>query len=168
VLSIAITRAEHYNRSREKEEIMDQEQRRFWNDLLAYYRQELQERQSPAMVSMLGFLHGEERALQDKRLAARGHVYLLDRGKLRIKLIDQLDPSDAPYLMAELEANQAMAEEHSAVDDEQTVTQFPGGATFTHPHYEDATEHLRKQWRNLKETWRPAETDGYPPGPSIS
>ena len=48
---------------------MDLEQRRFWDDLLAYYRQELQERQSPAMVSMLGFFHREERALEDKRLA---------------------------------------------------------------------------------------------------
>lgn len=39
---------------------MDREQRRFWDDLLAYYRQELQERQSPAMISMVGFFHGEE------------------------------------------------------------------------------------------------------------
>jgi hypothetical protein len=144
---------------REKEETMDLEQRRFWNDLLAYYRQELQERQSPAMVSMLGFFHGQERALEDKRLAESGYVYLLVRGKLRTKHIDQLDPSDAPYLMAELEANQAMAEEHSAADGEQTVTEFPGGATFAHPHYEDATKHLRERWRNLKETWRPAEKD---------
>ena len=93
---------------------MDQKQRRFWDDLLTYYRQELQERQSPAMVSMLGFFHGEQRALEDKRLAEKGYVYLLNRGKLRIKHIDQLNPSDVPYLMADLEANQAMAEEHSA------------------------------------------------------
>lgn len=132
---------------------MDEEQRQFWDDLLAYYRQELQERQSPAMVSMLGFFHGEEQALQDKRLAEGGYVYLLERGKLRTKHIDQLDPSDAPYLMAELEANQAMAEEHSAAEGEATVTQMPGGATFTHPHYDDATKHLRERWRNLKEAW---------------
>ena len=138
---------------------MDQEQRRFWEDLLAYYRQELQERQSPAMVSMLGFFHGENQALEDKRLAERGYVYLLDRGRLRTKHIDQLNPSDVPYLMAELEANQAMAEEHSAADGEQTITEFPGGATFTHPHYEDATKHLREQWRNLKETWGLPEID---------
>ncbi len=138
---------------------MDQEQRRFWEDLLAYYRQELQERQSPAMVSMLGFFHGENQALEDKRLAERGYVYLLDRGRLRTKHIDQLNSSDVPYLMAELEANQAMAEEHSAADGEQTITEFPGGATFTHPHYEDATKHLREQWRNLKETWGLPEID---------
>jgi hypothetical protein len=138
---------------------MDQEQRQFWDDLLAYYRQELQERQSPAMVSMLGFFHGEAQALEDKRLAEEGCVYLLKDGKLLTKHIDDLSPSDAPYLMAELERNQAMAEEHSAADGEETVTEIPGGATFTHPHYEDTTKHLRERWRNLKETWRPAETD---------
>jgi hypothetical protein len=132
---------------------MDQEQHQFWDDLLAYYRQELQERQSPAMVSMLGFFHGEDQALEDKNLAERGYVYLLVRDKLRIKHIDQLRPSDAPYLMAELEANQAMAEEHSAAEGEQTVTELPGGATFTHPHYEDATLHLRERWRKLKGGW---------------
>ena len=132
---------------------MDQQQRQFWDDLLAYYRQELRERQSPAMVSMLGFFHGEEQALEDKRLAERGYVYLLVRGKLRIKHIEQLNPSDMPYLMTELEANQAMAEEHSAAEGEETVTQLPGGATFTHPHYEDATGHLRERWRGLKGKW---------------
>ena len=132
---------------------MDQEQQRFWDDLLAYYRQELQERQSPAMVSMLGFFHGEEQALEDKRLAEEGRVYLLKGGKLLTKRIDELDPSAAPYLMAELEANEAMAQEHSAAEGEATVTQMPGGTTFTHPHYEDATKHLRERWRKLKETW---------------
>jgi hypothetical protein len=132
---------------------MDRQQRQFWDELLAYYRQELRERQSPAMVSMLGFFHGEERALEDKRLAERGYVYLLVRGKLKIKHIEQLNPSDAPYLMADLEANQAMAEEHSAAEGEETVTQLPGGATFTHPHYEDATRHLRERWRKLQGEW---------------
>ena len=61
---------------------MDEEQRQFWDELLAYYRQELQERQSPAMVSMLGFFHGEKQALEDKRLAEAGRVYLLKDGKL--------------------------------------------------------------------------------------
>jgi hypothetical protein len=105
------------------------------------------------MVSMLGFFHGEQQALRDKRLAERGYVYLLERGELRTKHLDQLKPSDAPYLMAELEANQAMAEEHSAAAGEQTVTEMPGGATFTHPHYDDATKDLRERWRNLKEMW---------------
>jgi hypothetical protein len=138
---------------------MDQEHQQFWDDLLAYYRQELQERQSPAMVSMLRFFHGEEQALEDKRLAEEGRVYLLKDGKLLTKHIDDLRPSDAPYLLAEVERNQAMAEEHSAADGEQTVTEMPGGATFTHPHYEDATNDLRERWRKLKETWRSAETD---------
>ncbi len=104
---------------------MDQEQRQFWDDLLAYYRQELKERQSPAMVSMLTFFHGEEQALEDKRLADSGYVYLLDRGKLSTKHIDQLNPSDAPSLMAELEANQAMAEEHSTVSKRGDVGRCP-------------------------------------------
>lgn len=132
---------------------MDQEQRRFWDDLLAYYRQELEERRSPAMVSMLGFFHGEEQALEDKRLAEEGRVYLLKGGRRLTKPIDELDPSDAPYLIAELEANEAMAQEHSVANGEETVTEMPGGATFTHPHYEDATKHLRERWRELKETW---------------
>ena len=133
---------------------MDEEQRRFWDDLLAYYRQELRERQSPAMVSMLGFFHGEAQALQDKRLAEEGHVYLLKGGRLLTKRIDELNPSDAPYLMAELEANEAMVEEHSVAEGDVTMTEVPGKGTFTHPHYEDATHHLRERWRELKGTWQ--------------
>lgn len=132
---------------------MDREQRQFWEDLLAYYRQELEERRHPAMVSMLSFFHGEERALEDKRMAEEGRVYLLKDGRLRTKRIDDLGPADAPYLMAELEANEAMAEEHSVAEGEATRTEMPGGATFTHPHYEDASHHLRERWRALKETW---------------
>jgi hypothetical protein len=30
----------------------------------------------------------------------------------------------------------------------------PGKGTFTHPHYEDATHHLRERWRELKGTWQ--------------
>ena len=96
-----------------EERIMDEEQRQFWEDLLAYYRQELRERQSPAMVSLLGFFHGQEEALEDKRLAEEGRVYLLKGGRRLTKPIDELNPSDAPYLMAELEANETMVEEHS-------------------------------------------------------
>ncbi|MEW6636139.1 MAG: hypothetical protein AB1425_04910 [Actinomycetota bacterium] len=132
---------------------MDEEQRRFWEDLLAYYRRELEERQHPAMVSMLSFFHGEEQAQEDRRLAEEGRVYLLKDGRRLTKRIENLEPSDAPYLMAELEANQALAEEHSAVEGDHTVTQMPGGATFTHPHYEDATRKLRERWRVLKDTW---------------
>ena len=124
---------------------MDEEQRRFWDDLLAYYRQELRERQSPAMVSMLGFFHGEEQALQDKRLAEEG-------GRLLTKRIDELNPSDAPYLMAELEANEAMVREHSVAEGDITMMEMPGKGTFTHPHYEDVTHHLRERWRELKGT----------------
>lgn len=109
---------------------MDRQQRQFWDDLLSYYRHELQVRQSPTMVSMLSFIHGEEQALEDKRLAEEGRVYLLKAGKLLTKHIDELDPADAPYLMAELEANQAMAEEHSVADGEETVTQLPGGRSL--------------------------------------
>ena len=133
---------------------MDKEQRRFWDDLLAYYRQELKERQHPAMVSMLGFFHGEKRALEDKRLAEEGRVYLLKGGKLLTKRIDDLKPSDAPYLMAELEANEAMVEEHSVAEGDITTTQVPGRGAFTHPHYEDATHDLRERWRELKGTWQ--------------
>ena len=133
---------------------MDEEQRRFWDDLLAYYRQELKERRHPAMVSMLGFFHGEEQALEDKRLAEEGRVYLLKGGRRLTKPIGELVPSDAPHLMAELEANEAMVEEHSVSEGEATVTQMPGGATFTHPHYEDATHHLRERWRELKGRWQ--------------
>ncbi len=135
--------------------IMDEEQRRFWDELLAYYRQELKERQHPAMVSMLGFFHGQKQALEDKRLAEEGRVYLLKGGRRLTKPIDELNPSDAPYLMAELEANETMVEEHSVAEGDITMTQVPGGgATFTHPHYEDATRHLRERWRELKGRWQ--------------
>ena len=106
------------------------------------------------MVSMLGFFHGQEQALEDKRLAEEGRVYLLKGGRRMTKPIDELNPSDAPYLMAELEANEAMAQEHSVAEGEATVTQMPGGTTFTHPHYEDATHHLRERWHELKERWQ--------------
>jgi hypothetical protein len=132
---------------------MNEQQRRFWRDLLAYYREELQERQQPAMVSMLGFFHGEEQASQDRRLAEAGYVYLLKASKLRVKRIDDVSPHDAPYLMAELEANQVMAEEHSTVRGDETVTEVPAGGVFSHPHYEDATLLLRRQWHELESTW---------------
>ena len=61
---------------------MNEDELRFWHELLAYYHRELEERQSPAMVSMLAFFHGEEHARQDKRLAELSHVYLLKDGKL--------------------------------------------------------------------------------------
>jgi hypothetical protein len=105
------------------------------------------------MVSMLAFFHCEEHARQDKRLAELGHVYLLKDGKLTTKRIGELHPSDAPYMMAELEATQAMAEEYPVAEDKVTVTVMPGEATFTHPHYEDATGHLRMRRRSLKATW---------------
>jgi hypothetical protein len=95
------------------------------------------------MVSMLAFFHEEEQALKDKRLGERCYIYLLKRGKLRTKHIDQFNLSDAPYLVSELEANQAMSAEHLAADGEETVTELPGGAAFTPSHYEDATKHLR-------------------------
>ena len=135
-------------------EAVDEEQRLFWYDLLAYYREELEERQSPVMVSMLGFFHGEEQARKDRSLAEEGYVYLLKRGRLGTRRIGELDPSDAPYMMAELEASQALAEEFSVAEGEETVTEMPGGATFTHPHYEDATRHLRERWRELKGSWQ--------------
>ena len=50
---------------------MDQEQPQFWGDLLGYYRQERQECQSPAMVSIVVFFYGKEQTLKDKRLAGR-------------------------------------------------------------------------------------------------
>ena len=132
---------------------MDKEQREFWEDLLAYYRQELKERQDPTMVSLLGIFRGSEHALEDKRLAEKGYVYLLKEGRLRAKPIDELRPPDAPHLMAEIEATQALAGEHSSVEGEVTVTRVPGGATFTHPHYEDASGHLRERWERLRKTW---------------
>ena len=137
-----------------EERIMDEEQRQFWEDLLAYYRQELRERQNPAMVSMLGFFHGQEQALEDKRLAEESCVYLLKGGRRLTKPIDKLDPSDAPYLMAELEANEAMVEEHSVAEGDITITQVSGRGAFTHPHYEDATHHLRERWREWKGGWQ--------------
>ncbi|QYJ16051.1 hypothetical protein Rxycam_01882 [Rubrobacter xylanophilus DSM 9941] len=140
-------------RFREVGEVLNEEQRAFWEELLAYYRQELQERQSPEMVSLLGVFHGEEHARRDRELAEKGYVYLLRRGRLYVKRIDELEPPDAPELMAELEASEALAEEHSSVEGEVTVTEFPGGPTFTHPHYEDATRHLRERWRRLRGDW---------------
>ena len=135
---------------------MNESQLRFWNELLAYYHRELEERQSPAMVSMLALFHGEEHAREDRRLAEGGWIHLLKGlkgGKLTTKRIDDLRPSDAPHMMAELEATQAMAEEHSVAEDRETVTVMPGGSTFTHPHYQDATGHLRERWRGLKGKW---------------
>jgi hypothetical protein len=105
------------------------------------------------MVSMLSFFYGEEQALEDRRLAEEGRVYLLRGGRRHTRRIDELLPSDAPYLMAELEANEAMAGEHSRVEGDVTVTELPGGPTFTHPHYEDATRQLRERWRTLRDRW---------------
>jgi hypothetical protein len=88
---------------------LSEEQRRFFEELLAYLRDELKARKDPEAteqrVRMFASLAGEAgkaRVLEDKRLAEEGFVYLFEEGKRRTKRIEELRPFDVPAVLAEM------------------------------------------------------------------
>jgi hypothetical protein len=90
--------------------MISQEQRDFFDEVLAYLRGELKTRLDPQTVALISMIHGPAYALRDKRLAEQARVYLTDRrGRQRTKPIDKLRPYDVPDVMRKIEANDANA-----------------------------------------------------------
>ena len=85
---------------------INQEQRAFFDEVLAYLRNELETRLDPQTVTWISKIHGPAHALRDNLLAKQGRVYLTDRrGRQRTKSVDELRPYDVPDVMRKIEAN---------------------------------------------------------------
>jgi hypothetical protein len=142
------------------------EQRRFFEDLLAYLRDELEARKDPEATEqraeMFGALAGEAgraQALKDSRLAEEGFVYLAERGEKYLKHIDELAPSDVPAILAEMESAAAVGGEYAESDGDVYVIEY-GGRKLLTPDPGDPSAPLRIRWRELKDGWPPAESAG--------
>jgi hypothetical protein len=119
------------------------EQRRFFEELLAYLRDELEARKHPVGVEqraeMFGALAGEAGRAQvrkDKRLAEEGFVYL-----------------------AEMESTAAVGGEYAESVGEVYVIEY-GARKLITPDPGDPSAPLRARWRELKDGWPPAASPG--------
>jgi hypothetical protein len=135
------------------------EQRRFFEELLAYLHNELEDRKDPEAVEqrvrMFASLAGEEGkdwVLKDQRFAEQGLVYLARKGKKYLKHIGELSPGDVPDIMSELEATAAVSGEYVESDGVVCVFEY-GGRKLTTPDVGDPSAPLRTRWRGLKEDW---------------
>ncbi len=138
---------------------LTEQQRRFFEDLLAYLRDELEARKDPEaaeqrarMFASLAGKAGEAQVLEDKRLAEEGFVYLFEEGKRRTKLMDELRPLDAPAVLAEMERTAAVSEEYVESDGAVYVIEY-GGRKLVTPDPGDPSAPLRARWRELKGGW---------------
>ena len=137
-----------------------EEQRRFFEDLLAYLRDELEARKDPEaaeqrarMFASLAGEAGRTQVLEDKRLAEGGFVYLFEEGERRIRRVDELSPADAPAVLAEMERTAAVSGEYVESDGAVYVIEY-GGKLVT-PDPGDPSAPLRARWRQLKGGWPP-------------
>ena len=140
---------------------LTEEQRRFFEQLLAYLRDELEARKDPEAVEqrvrMFASLAGEAGrtwALKDKRFAEEGFVYLSENGKKRLKYIDELTPDDVPAVMAEMDATAAVSGEYVESDGVLYVMEY-GGRKMTTPDPGDPSTPFRARWHELKDGWPP-------------
>ena len=140
-------------------ESLTEDQKRFFEKLIAYLRDELEARKDPEaaeqraqMFAHLAGESGRNSVLKDKRLAEQGFVYLAKRGKKYLKHIDDLVPSDVPALLAEMEAVVAVSGEYLKTDDEVWVFEY-GERKLVTPEVEDPSAPLRARWRELKDGW---------------
>lgn len=140
---------------------LTQEQQRFFEQLLAYLRDELEARKDPEAVEqrvrMFASLAGEAGrswALKDKRFAEEGLVYLSQKGKKHLKYIDELTPGDVPAVMAEMDATAAVSGEYVESDGVLYVIEY-GGRKMTIPDPGDPSIPFRARWRELKDGWPP-------------
>ncbi len=143
------------------EEFPTEEQRRFFEELLAYLRDELEARKDPEAVEqrarMFAALAGEEgraRVLEDQRLAEEGFVYLSEKGKRRLEHIDELIPLDVPAILAEMEKTAAVSGEYLESDGAVYVMEY-GGRKLITADPGDPSVPLRARWRELKDEWPP-------------
>ncbi len=138
---------------------MTGEQWRFFEEFLAYLREELEARKDPEWVEqrvrMFASLAGEagrEQVLRDKRLAEEGFVYLSGKGERRLKHIDELIPLDVPAVLAEMERTAAVSGEYMESDGAVYVIEY-GGRKLITPDPGDPSAPLRARWRELKDGW---------------
>jgi hypothetical protein len=141
------------------EGLLTGEQRRFFEELLAYLRNELEARKDPEAVEqrirMFAALAGEAgRAwvLRDQRFAEEGFVYLSEEGKQRIKHIDELSCLDVRAILAEMEKTAAVSSEYVESDGDVYVIEY-GGRKLITPDPGDPSAPLRARWRELKDEW---------------
>lgn len=142
------------------------EQRRFFEELLAYLRDELEARKDPAGAEqrgeMFGALAGEAgraQVLKDQRLAEEGFVYLAERGEKYLKHLDELSPSDVPAILAEMESAAAVGGEYAESAGGVYVIEY-GGRKLITPDPGDPSAPLRDRWRELTAGWPPAASPG--------
>ena len=140
---------------------LTEEQRRFFEELLQYLRDELEARKDPEAVEqrvqMFAALAGETgraRVLRDKRLAEEGFVYLSEKGKRRLKRVDELTPLDVPAVLAEMENTAAVSSEYIESDGVVYIIEY-GGRKLITPDPGDPSVPLRARWRKLKDGWHP-------------
>ena len=137
------------------------EQRRFFEDLLAYLRDELEARKDPEAVEqrarMFAALAGEAgktQVLRDQRLAEKGFVYLSEEGKQHLKHIAELTWLDVPAILAEMEKTAAVSGEYVESDGAVYVIEYGGRKLITADPGDPSTP-LRARWRELKGGWPP-------------
>src|SRR4028119_657629 len=113
---------------------LGEEQRRYFEELLAYLRDELKARKDPEateqrarMFASLAGEAGKAQVLEDKRLAEEGFVYLFQEGKRRTKRMDQLCPLDVPDVLAEMDRTTALSDEYIESDGAGYVIEHGGG-----------------------------------------
>ncbi len=138
---------------------LTEQQRRFFEELLAYLRDELKARKDPEateqrarMFASLAGEAGKAQVLEDKRLAEEGFVYLFQEGKRRTKRMDELYPLDVPAVLAEMERTTALSDEYIESDGAVYVIEY-GGRTLVTPDPGDPSAALRDRWRELKGGW---------------
>ena len=141
--------------------LTEEQQQRFFEELLVYLRDELEARKDPEAVEqrarMFVSLAGEAGrvwALRDKRFAEEGFVYLSEKGKKCLKHIDELTPRDVPAVMAEMEATAAVSGEYVESDGILYTIEY-GGRKLITPDPGDPSAPLRARWRELKSGWPP-------------
>ena len=135
------------------------EQRRFFEELLAYLRNELEARKDPEAVEqrarMFDALAGEAgraRVLKDQHLAEEGFVYLSEGGEQRLKHIDEVTYLDVPAILAEMEKTAAVSGEYVESDGIVYVIEY-GGRKLITADPGDPSVPLRARWRGLKGEW---------------
>ena len=145
---------------------LTEEQRRFFEELLEYLRDELEARKDPAgaeqraeMFVALAGEAGRAQVLKDKRLAEEGFVYLAERGEKYLKHLDELSPSDVPAILAEMESAAAVGGEYAESAGEVYVIEY-GGRKLITPDPGDPSASVRARWRELKDGWSPPASPG--------
>ena len=143
------------------EEFPTEEQRHFFEELLAYLRNELKARkdqeaveQRARMFAALAGEAGRARVLRDQRLAEEGFVYLSKEGEQHLKHIDELTCLDVPAILAEMEKVAAVSGEYVESDGAVYVIEY-GGRKLITADPGDPSAPLRARWRELKDGWPP-------------